>query len=205
MKQGVFQDDEGAVRHMQAVCGEYVGQRGFHLMVWGALLTVLYVLRTLESFQFVTLSGQIVEWSWAAVVVPGVFASVLFERYNAGLPRNFVAFVLASFWFGTGVSLIIVFFLGGASGFVTAGVHGAMIASLIGLAAWGSAAVLDMPWPRYLACIWWMGAIVLFFLTQPAALFLMACLCFSCGLLPGLALYIGYRRRTSSHVDHTAA
>lgn len=181
--------DAAAAARMISENRDFFRQRGFHLMIWGMLLSGLFSVHAAVAFGYLSPAPGLAGWLWVATVIVAVLVSFLFERYHATNPVNILSRTLVHLWSGLGVALVLIGFLGGATMVMPTQPHSGALAAVIGAGFFISAMLVESRGVLWLGLLWWCAGAALFFLSAPAAVFLMACLSFGGLFLPGLALY----------------
>lgn len=161
-----------------------------HYVVWGVLITAALVLTYWKSTQGL---GVAYLWIWLVPVALGWGLSLLIARSEEGRApvRSPAGRMVAGIWWGAGVAMTLIGFLGGAGGALTGpGILGA-VACVLGVAQFATSYLVGSRWPRYIALAWWAGGAAIFVWPGESSLLVMAGLMVVLHLVPGLYLELG--------------
>ncbi len=192
MRSAYRDEDRAATRRMIDDVRDLIPERGFHLALWGALLSTLFGLLAAEKFEFLFIGQIMREGLFVALMIGAVLGSFLFERYHADRPANAIALLLLKIWACVAIGLLVTGFLGGVTVLAKPGPHVGSMAAVIAIGFTLSSDIVGGRIIRILAVMWWAFAVLFFFLNDTAALFLAASVFFGALFLPGCSLFVSH-------------
>lgn len=192
-------EDIAFIRRAIEEGGAYASAGSPDMLVWGIAV----------AFGYFGTYGFIRGWSpvppdplWAASLgLPWLYSlRRLFRRVfgrRIGTPaRGPMARALSMLWLGCGVFLTTLGIAAMVTGEARAGWFNPVVAGVMGIAFFASAALSNLPWLRWIAIAWWLGELAVFALRhQPEALPLSAILMLALLAGPGLVLLQRRARR----------
>lgn len=192
MNQQQAQQDLAFIRQLMQSTRWATYVSGAFFIVW-ALVTGLGLLGTwLIVSQKLTLpfdSGIALAGLWIVTDTAGFIGTVLIVRRNARRAvANPAGRLIGASWFSVAVGLLIVAFVGAASGNMPGELMCAVSALFIGVGVFNSGLLAGIKWLRNLAFGWWLGGALM--LASPGLwnLWFTALLLFVLYLIPGIVL-----------------
>lgn len=168
-----------------------LGDNGFHFMLWGLLIPLATVVFQLLPRWFGAEHIALIIF-WPATALAGSIVSVIAGLRSAQRSRTkgYALRLNSLLWQGFLISMLVIFVVLFTSSRTVEPVLLSYIALLLGLAYWVHGAMIQLPWFRILALVWWLSAILMAFCEWPAAQLCMAGTTFLCSFIPGLFLHL---------------
>ena len=165
-----------------------VVDKGIGFIVWGILiiigLTGSYIDTVMSGRQY---SGEL----WIVLVSAGWIYSIIGWYKHKGRKKTvtFAGKIVGSVWFAAGVAMTILGFVGVNSGAYESVFISPVLACVLGIAFYVSALIYDNLLMKYLAPIWWIGSVFMFFFPGVHTIIVMAAMMLFLQVVPGIILY----------------
>jgi hypothetical protein len=195
MIQDQAREDIAFIRRAIEEGGAYASAGSRDMLVWGIAVALGY----LGTYGFIR------GWSplppdplWAVCIgLPWLYSlRRLFGRGIGAPVRGPIARALSMLWLGCGIFLTTLAVAAMWTGEARSGWFNPVVAGVMGIAFFASAALSNLPWLRQVAIAWWIGELAVFALRhQPEALPLSAVLMLALLAGPGLVLLQRRARR----------
>ena len=177
-----------SIRRLMADTQRRVEDYGDQFVAWG-LLTAAGMLVTYAAL-VVPLRTVVVTVTWPALVVVGWVGWLLRgRRAHARAPvRSVGDDALRDLWGGVGVGVLLLAFVGRATGAIPAVALPGTVAALTGVGFFASAPFYGALPLRWIAAAWWGGAALMLTVRGPYTLLLAAGMAIALEVVPGLVL-----------------
>ena len=191
MTEDGIRDDIAFIRRTLEGGRDYARGRSADFLVWGIAVALGY----LATYAYVRGWSPIGQpWLWILYIgLPWLYSlRRVFRGWTGGdtAPApNPMAHAMMMLWFGCGI-LLVMFGFGAASlGVLKLGWFDPVVAGVLGVGFFTSAALCNLGWMRWVAFGWWASALLLFFLRgRPEQLLVAALLMLLLLAGPGVAL-----------------
>lgn len=180
-------EDLAMIRRLMEKSRRAVAGGTRHYIVWGVLITAALLVTYWKATRGL---GVGYLWIWLVPVAAGWILSAFIARREAGRSpvRSPAGRMVGGVWWGSGIAMTLIGFLGGAGGTLEGpGILGA-IACVMGVAQFATSYVVGSRWPRYIAFGWWAGGASIFLWPGASSLLVMAGLMAALHLAPGVYL-----------------
>ncbi len=134
-------------------------------------------------------------WIWVVLIPIGWIYSLYNRRvHHIKFPSTYAGRLMASIWGATGISMTIIGFLGTSSGTVHPIAISPILSIIMGSAYFISGKVVRVEWISYLSLGWWIGGIILLYVTSVNSFLVMALLMLFFQTIPGIVIYRKYKK-----------
>lgn len=159
---------------------------------WGGLCSVALVATWWAVYQE---SWSVLPLVWPVTLAIGWVGSVVIARVTPSRARNQATRSVEGIWIGAGATLTLVGLLGPALGAIDPAGLPCIVAAVLGGAYWATDRATDIGWLRWVAVVWWVGAVLLLVVPSNHALLVLAAM----ALLfeAGPALILGHDGRAT--------
>ena len=177
-----------SIRRLMADAQRDVEDYGDQFVTWG-VLTAAGMLVTYAAL-VVPLPQVIVTLTWSLLVLVGWLGWLLRgRRAHARAPvRSVSDDALRDLWGGIGVGVLLLAFVGRATGAIPAGALPGVVTALTGVGFFASAPFYHVLPLRWIAAAWWVGAGLMLTIRGPYTLLLAAAMALALEVVPGLML-----------------
>jgi len=162
-----------------------VADNGSGFILWGLLILFAGIgTFILEQYRL----DQYIGWLYLSVVIIGWFYMVFINRNSKQcvIGNPITRRIINSIWIAVLVSMTILGFLGGAAGIIDLNHMTGVMYAVLGSAYFLQGVITGKTWVRNLAFGWWLGAMVLFFITGVPAAILAAGMLIGLQIVPGI-------------------
>jgi hypothetical protein len=134
-------------------------------------------------------------WIWVVIIPVGWIYSLYNRRvHKIKFPYTYAGKLFASIWGGAGIGMTILGFLGTYSGTINPMAISPILAIIMGGAYFISGTVVGVKWMSYLSFGWWIGGIILLYITSVNSFLIMSLLMLFFQTIPGILLYRKYKK-----------
>jgi len=160
------------------------------LVITGMLLTYVFV----QSHIYI---NYVIIW---AVLIPVGWFFSLYNRKSLkrSYPKTFPGRIIAGIWGVNGIVMTIIGFVGPFSHLINGYAISPLLCLIMGGAYYLTGLVLESKWVRWLSIGWWLGGILLFFVTSINQFLIMIFLMLFFQTIPGIIFYMNYKQKTEA-------
>ena len=165
-----------------------VVDKGIGFIVWG----ILIIIGLTGSYIDAVMSGnQYSAELWILLIVGGwIYTAIQWNKHKENKKAvTFAGKIVGAVWFSAGVAMTILGFVGTYSGAFGSVFISPVLAAVLGIAFYVSALIYDNSLMKYLAPLWWVGSIFMFFLPGLHTIIVMAAMMLFLQVVPGIILY----------------
>jgi hypothetical protein len=169
-----------------------VAYNGKDYIFWGVLVIVgmlsTYIFHTTGIyFNYI--------WIWVILIPIGWFYSFYnSQKLREKHPSTYSGKLIAYVWLSFGITMTILGFLGIAAGAVKPMAISPLACILMGSAYFITGKIIESKWLGNLSYAWWIGGIVLLFVTTVESFLIMALLMLFFQTIPGIIIYRKYKQ-----------
>lgn len=158
---------------------------GISMIVWG-IIVVIGLLSTYVGIKFRYEFSY--GWNWIVLIGSGwVFTIIhVLKRIKQPKNRTFASRVLGQLWFGCGVAMTILGFLGTYTGAYNGVYVSPLLSTILGISYVVTGFVQGKNWVSLLAFGWWIGAVIMFVWPFLYTLLLMSAMVVCFQIIPGI-------------------
>jgi hypothetical protein len=132
---------------------------------------------------------------WVVLIPIGWIYSFYNGRvHKIKFPSTYAGKVMASIWGAAGIAMTIIGFLGTYSGTIKPMAISPILSVILGSAYFISGKVVGAKWISYLSFGWWIGGVILLFVTSIYSFLIMALLMLLFQTIPGILIYRKYKK-----------
>ena len=165
-----------------------VVDKGIGFIVWG----ILIIIGLAGSYIDTVMSGRQYSGELWVVLIAGGWIYTVFGWSRHKHRKKTVTFaekIVGAVWFSAGITMTILGFVGVNSGAFHSVFVSPVLACVLGAAFFVSALIYNNTLMKYLAPIWWLGSIFMFFFPGVQTIIIMAGLMLFLQVVPGIILY----------------
>jgi hypothetical protein len=134
-------------------------------------------------------------WIWAVLIPIGwIFSLTARKKIMEKHPATFTGKIIGFVWLGAGVAMTIIGFIGPVLGTIQPMAISPIACAIAGSAFFVSGIIVEEKWIRNLSFGWWIGGIILFFVTTVESFLIMALLMLFFQTIPGIIMYRKYKK-----------
>ncbi|MGD1045690.1 MAG: hypothetical protein ABR936_10245 [Bacteroidota bacterium] len=134
-------------------------------------------------------------WIWVVLIPIGWIYSLYNRRvHKIKFPSTYAGRLMASIWGAAGIGMTIIGFLGTFSGTIKPMAISPILSIIMGSAYFISGKVVGVKWISYLSFGWWIGGLILFYVTSVYSFLIMALLMLFFQTIPGILIYRKYKK-----------
>jgi hypothetical protein len=134
-------------------------------------------------------------WIWVVLIPVGWIYSFYNRRVlKIKFPSTYAGRLMVSIWGSAGIAMTIIGFLGTYSGTIKPMAISPLLSIILGSAYFISGKVVGVKWISYLAFGWWIGGLILLFVTSVYSFLIMALLMLFFQTIPGILIYRKYKK-----------
>jgi len=134
-------------------------------------------------------------WIWVVLVPIGWMFSLYNRRvHKIKFPSTYAGRIMASIWGAAGIGMTIIGFLGTYSGTIKPMAISPILSIIMGGAYFISGKVVGVKWISYLSLGWWIGGVILLYVTSIYSFLIMALLMLLFQTIPGILIYKKYKK-----------
>lgn len=165
---------------------------GMDYIIWG----IIVIIGMISTFIFIMNKVYFnYSWIWAALISIGWIYSLYNSRVEKiKSPSTYAGNLLAAVWLATGVGMTIIGFIGTTMGTVAPMSISPILSIILGSAYYISGKIVGSKWLSNLSFGWWIGGIILFYVTSVYSFLIMALLMLFFQTIPGILLYRKYKK-----------
>jgi len=169
---------------------------GKDYIFWGVIVIVgmmsTYIFQTIQVyFNYF--------WIWVVLIPIGWMYSLYNRRvHKIKFPTTYAGRLIASVWGAAGIGMTIIGFLGTYSGTIKPMAISPILSIILGSAYYITGKVVGVKWLSYVAFGWWIGGMILLYVTSAYSFLIMALLMLLFQTIPGIIIYRKYKREVES-------
>jgi len=138
-------------------------------------------------------------WIWVVLIPIGWMYSLYNRRdHKIKYPTTYAGRLIASVWGAAGIGMTIIGFLGTYSGTIKPMAISPILSIILGSAYYITGKVVGVKWLSYVAFGWWIGGMILLYVTSAYSFLIMALLMLLFQTIPGIIIYRKYKREVES-------
>ena len=165
---------------------------GKDYIFWGIL--VIVGMLTTYIFHITGLYFNYV-WIWAVLIPVGWLYSIFNRKsMKEKHPSTYSGKLIGYVWGGAGVAMTIIGFVGPVFGTIQAMAISPLACIIMGSAYFVTGRIVESKWLSNLSIGWWIGGIILFYVTTIESFLIMALLMLFFQTIPGIFLYRKYKQ-----------
>ncbi len=134
------------------------------------------------------------------VLIPIGWAYSLYNRreHKIKFPSTYAGKLIAAVWGSAGIAMTIIGFIGTSSGTIKPMAISPILSIIMGAAYYISGKIVDIKWISMLSLGWWIGGIVLLYVTNVYSFLIMALLMLFFQTIPGIIIYKNYKEEMAA-------
>ncbi len=134
-------------------------------------------------------------WIWVVLIPIGWMYSLYNRRvYKIKFPTTYAGRIIVSVWGSAGIAMSIIGFLGTYSGTIKPMAISPILCIILGSAYFITGKVVGVKWISYLSLGWWIGGVLLLYVTSIYSFLIMALLMLLFQTIPGMIIYRKYKK-----------
>jgi hypothetical protein len=138
-------------------------------------------------------------WIWAVLISIGwIFSIIARKKSREKHPSTYAGKIIGFVWIAAGVAMTIIGFLGPVFGTIKPMAISPIICIIMGSAYFVSGLIVEAKWIRNLSYGWWIGGIILFYVTSIESFLIMAFLMLFFQTIPGILMYKKYKKEVTA-------
>ncbi|PIW69410.1 MAG: hypothetical protein COW08_07305 [Ignavibacteriales bacterium CG12_big_fil_rev_8_21_14_0_65_30_8] len=170
-----------------------VVDNGIGFIIWGLIIIV----GLLGTYIDIVLSGtQFSLEIWIILILGGWLYSLYKWYINRDRKKRttFAGRIMSATWLASGIAMTIIGFIGTYSGAYKSVYISPIIAVILGIAFYVSSFLYENKLMKFIAPLWWLGSIYMFFFPGIHTILVMVFLMLFLQVIPGIILYKKYKR-----------
>lgn len=187
----IFEDLQ-YVKQIIADSKNLVVDNGIGFIIWG----VIIIAGLLGTYIDIVLSGtQFSLEIWIILILGGWLYSLYKWYINRDRKKRttFAGRIMSATWLASGIAMTIIGFIGTYSGAYKSVYISPIIAVILGIAFYVSSFLDENKLMKFIAPLWWLGSIYMFFFPGIHTILVMAFLMLFLQVIPGIILYKKYK------------
>ncbi len=166
---------------------------GVHLLAWGVLVVIGMIFTYISEHFKLNLP---ILWNWIVLISLGWILTIWdgWIKMTRARTRTFVQKVLASLWFGLGIVMTLVGFIGPATGAISTWGTIPLFSLILGAGLFATGTVHQERLRGFAAVGWWIGGIFTMLFPGDYEILLFAGMMIAFQILPGVVLYRKWKR-----------
>ena len=139
-------------------------------------------------------------WFWPALIAIGWIGTVAVELITKKKrsPRTFAAKILGSVWFGCGIAMTILGFVGTMTNAYDGVFISPILSVVLGIGYLITGVIHGKKWVSLISIGWWFGALLMFYLQNLETLLIMTGMMIFLQTIPGIILYKESKRELAT-------
>jgi hypothetical protein len=189
MNQTRIQEDLSIIKRIMEESRQNFYNYGINLVVWGGLVIAALMLTYINVAVYYLIPEY---WYWIISFGSGFVFEFIYGRkwkdhHKAIQPANRIGSTL---WMSILFTMVLFGSVGVASGAIRPENASGLIAGLLAIGYQVTGEAIKLPWVKRLGYGWWVGSVVLFFLSAKFNILLMALLMLFLQFIPGIILLV---------------
>ncbi len=134
-------------------------------------------------------------WIWVILIPIGwIYSFYNRRKLKEKHPPTYAGKVIGNVWLAAGIAMTIIGFIGPSFGVINPMAISSLACIIMGSAYFVSGKIMEVKWLSNLSFGWWLGGILLFYVTGVKSFLIMALLMLFFQTIPGIIIYRKYKQ-----------